>query len=48
MNTKENLGSNFQAKFKQFNIDAGWIYLMQQLDFDNVLNQFKQTDIDPR
>jgi hypothetical protein len=25
--TKENKGANFQMRLKQFNIDAGWVYL---------------------
>lgn len=25
---KENKGANFQARLKQFNVDAGWAYLM--------------------
>ena len=45
---KENKGASFQARLKQFNIDAGWVYLLQQLDFEQVINNFKQTDIDPR
>ena len=45
---KENKGANFQARLKQFNIDAGWVYLLQALDFNEVINNFKQTDIDPR
>lgn len=45
---KENKGANFQNRLKQFNIDAGWVYLLQQLDFENVIANFKQTDIDPR
>ena len=26
---KADKGANFQTKVKQFNIDAGWVYLMQ-------------------
>ena len=45
---KENKGQNFNNKLKQFNADAGWVYLNQQLDFENVVTNFKQTEIDPR
>ncbi len=38
---KENKGANFQARLKLFNIDAGWVYLNQQLDFENAINNFK-------
>jgi hypothetical protein len=30
---KADKGANFQNKVKQFNIDAGWVYLTQHLDF---------------
>ena len=45
---KENKGTNFQNRLKQFNMDAGWVYLINPLDFENVIANFKQTDIDPR
>lgn len=46
--TKVNKGGDFQTKLKQLNIDAGWVALIQYLDYDQVINNFKQTDIDPR
>lgn len=46
--TKENKGPNFQTRQKQFTLDAGWVFLTKQLDFDNVIANFKHTDIDPR
>lgn len=45
---KEHKGANFKNRLNEFNIDAGWVYMTKQLDFDNVLANFKQTDIDPR
>lgn len=29
-------------------MDAGWVYLTQLIDLDNVVANFKQTDLDPR
>jgi hypothetical protein len=31
-----------------FNLNAGWIMLMNSVDYAQVVNWFKQTDIDPR
>ena len=45
---KVNKGADFQNKLRQLNIDCGWVYLNQFLDYENVINNFKQTDIDPR
>ncbi len=30
---KGDKGANFQSRLKQFNIDAGWVYLTQHLDY---------------
>lgn len=38
---KENKGTNFQNRLKQFNMDAGWVYLINPLDFENVIANFK-------
>lgn len=46
--TKVNKGGDFQNKLKQLNIDAGWVALNSFLDYEQVINNFKQTDIDPR
>ena len=46
--TKENKGANFQQRLKQFNLDAGWVYLLEKCDFENAVANFKQTDLDPR
>lgn len=45
---KVNKGADFQNKLKQLNIDAGWVALTQYIDYEQVVNNFKQTDIDPR
>lgn len=31
-----------------FNLNAGWIQLKNTVDYGQVVNWFKQTDIDPR
>jgi len=46
--TKESKGVNFQNRLKQFNLDAGWVFLTEKLDFENAVSNFKQTDVDPR
>jgi hypothetical protein len=46
--TKVNKGGDFQNKLKQLNIDAGWVALIQYIDYEQVITNFKQTDIDPR
>ena len=35
-------------RLKMFNLNAGWIMLMNSVDYAQVVNWFKQTDIDPR
>ena len=38
---KEAKDTNFQNRLKQFNMDAGWVYLINPLDFENVIANFK-------
>jgi len=45
---KDAKGADFKTRHKQFNLDIGWVYLTKQLDFDNVVHNFKNNDIDPR
>lgn len=48
-NLKENKGDgDFAAKTNQFDLDVGWIRFTRMLDFPNMLNDFKRTDLDPR
>ena len=39
---------NYMQRLKMFNLNAGWIMLMNSVDYGQVVNWFKQTDIDPR
>ena len=36
---KDSKGANFQQRNKEFNINAGWVSLIQQLDFNDVILQ---------
>jgi hypothetical protein len=39
---------NYMQRLKMFNLNAGWIMLTHSVDYAQVVNWFKQTDIDPR
>jgi len=39
---------NYMQRLKMFNLNAGWIMLMNSVDYAQVVNWFKQADIDPR
>ena len=41
-------GGDFTSKTNQFFLDVGWIRLTKMLDFNDMLNDFKNTDLDPR
>jgi hypothetical protein len=41
-------GGDFNLKSNKFFLDVGWIRLTKMLDFDGVLNDFKNTEMDPR
>ena len=41
-------GGDFTSKTNQFFLDVGWIRLTKMLDFNEMLNDFKNTDLDPR
>ena len=45
---KDSKGANFQQRNKEFNINAGWVSLIKQLDFNDVILYFKDSDLDPR
>ena len=41
-------GGDFTQKSNRFYLDVGWIRLTKMLEFKEVLNDFKSTDLDPR
>jgi hypothetical protein len=38
-------GGDFTSKTNQFFLDVGWIRLTKMLDFNEMLNDFKNTDL---
>ena len=39
---------NYMQRLKMFNLNAGWIMLMNSVDYEQVVSWFKKADIDPR
>ena len=48
-NTRGNKSADlFSEKLKKFNMDAAWQTLKLKIDYNEVVNLFQQTDVDPR
>ena len=41
-------GDQFKEKKKKFSLNAGWVLLTNSVDYEQVLSNFKLTDMDPR